>query len=80
MNSIMQVATISAAKMVYTSGPWLMNSSGPGWMPWIRKPPSMIAVTVSPGMPSVISGIMAPPTPALLAVSLATTPPILPLP
>ena len=44
------------------------------------KPPSRIAVTASPGMPSVSSGIMAPPMPALLAVSLATTPSMVPLP
>ncbi|MOA66390.1 hypothetical protein D3C78_1931290 [compost metagenome] len=49
-------------------------------MPWIMKPPSRMAVTVSPGMPRVISGIMALPIPALLAVSLATTPSMAPLP
>ncbi len=57
---------------------WII--SGPGCKPWITKAPSNSAITTFGGMPSVISGIMALPMPALLAVSLATTPSTAPLP
>ncbi len=61
------------------SGRWVMKS-GPGWMPWITSAPSRSAVTALPGMPSDSSGIMLPPTAALLADSGPATPSIAPLP
>ena len=74
--SMMKVATIKPAKRPYTSSPLFWKRSGPGTMPWSIKPPRIIAVTVSPGIPKVRSGINAPPIDALLDVSEATIPPI----
>ncbi len=53
---------------------------GPGTMSWIRSAPSMIAAVTSPGMPSDISGVSAPPSTALFEVSGAITPSGLPVP
>jgi hypothetical protein len=61
------------------SGRWVMKS-GPGWMPWMTSAPRRSAVTALPGMPSDSSGIMLPPTAALLADSGPATPSIAPLP
>lgn len=47
---------------------------------WIVSAPSNKAVVESPGMPSAIMGITAPPIVALLAVSVAKMPSIVPLP
>ena len=49
-------------------------SIGPGFRPWMYSAPMITAVTASPGMPSVIIGMYAPPTAALLADSGATRP------
>ena len=49
-------------------------------MPWSIRPPRMMAVTVSPGIPRVSSGISAPPMEALLDVSEATIPSMQPVP
>ena len=55
-------------------------SSGPGCKPWMMKAPSSSAITTLGGMPSVISGMKAPPAAALLAASGPATPSIAPLP
>ena len=54
--------------------------SGPGCTPWTMKAPSSSAITTFGGMPSVISGMNAPPAAALLAASGPATPSIAPLP
>ena len=53
---------------------------GPGVTPCSMSAPSSMAAGGLPGMPRLSSGIWAPPTQALLAVSLASTPCISPLP
>ena len=53
---------------------------GLGMTSWIRSAPSMIAVTMSPGMPSAIIMISAPPAVALLAASDGTIPSATPVP
>ena len=58
----------------------MVNSNGPALKPWIMKAPSNMAVGPSPGMPRASSGIMAPPMEALLEVSEATTPSMMPVP
>ena len=55
-------------------------NSGPGCRPWMTKAPSNSAITTFGGMPSVISGMKAPPAAALLADSGPATPSIAPLP
>ena len=77
---MIRVHTIHAAKIPYTTSPFLTKSSGPADRPWIRNPPNIIAVTPSPGIPSTRSGIIAPPMVALFADSVATIPSGLPLP
>ena len=52
----------------------------PGTMPCIRRPPYMMAVTALPGMPSVKSGIIAPPQAELFAASDAVIPSSAPCP
>jgi hypothetical protein len=47
---------------------------GPGVIPWSMRAPRSMAAGGLPGMPRLSRGIMAPPTQALLAVSLASTP------
>ena len=54
--------------------------SGPGCTPWMRKAPSRTAITTLGAMPSVSSGIIAPPVAALLADSGPATPSIMPVP
>ena len=78
--SITKEEMIMAMKMPYISTGSSLNSNGPGWRPWIIKPPSSIAVAMSPGMPRVSRGTIAPPTEALFAVSVATTPSMIPVP
>ena len=53
---------------------------GPGTTLWIKSAPSMIAVTMSPGIPSAIMVISAPPAVPLLAASEAITPSGMPVP
>ena len=60
-------------------GCWII-SSGPGCRPCMMKAPSRSAITTLGGMPSVISGMNAPPAAALLAASGPATPSIAPLP
>ena len=60
-------------------GFWLIIS-GPGCRPWMTKAPSSRAMMTLGGMPSVISGMKAPPAAALLAASGPATPSIAPLP
>ena len=72
--------TINARKKVCISVPYSWNSVGPGLIPTSINAPSMTAVTASPGTPSVISGIIAPPVVALLAHSEAASPSIEPFP
>ena len=55
-------------------------SRGPGCRPWMMKAPSSSAITTLGGMPSVSSGMNAPPAAALLAASGPATPSIAPLP
>jgi hypothetical protein len=57
-----------------------VNSSGPGCRLNSVSTPSITAVVVEPGMPSVSNGTIAPPTEELLAASGAATPSIMPVP
>ena len=65
---------MNATNTPYTMSMWRLNRMGPGSSPWICRPPSSAAVTVSPGMPSARKGISAPPMVALFAVSEAMMP------
>ena len=58
----------------------MVNSSGPGWMPYCWKPVRMIAAVADVGRPSVSSGISAVVTDALFADSGPATPSIAPWP
>ena len=49
------------AKMAYTTSELSLNSNGPGRNPCSISAPRKIAVTESPGIPSVSRGINAPP-------------------
>ena len=60
-------------------GFWLIIS-GPGCSPWMMKAPSRSAMTTFGGMPSVISGMKAPPAAALFAASGPATPSMAPRP
>ena len=53
---------------------------GPGTTLWISSAPSIMAVTMSPGMPSAIMVMSAPPAVPLLAASEAMTPSGIPVP
>ena len=53
---------------------------GLGMTSWISSAPSMMAVTMSPGMPSAIMVMSAPPAVALLAASGAMMPSGVPVP
>ena len=64
----------------HTKSGLFTKSNGPGRSPQMIMPPSRIAVVGEPGMPSVIIGSIEPVLAALLAVSGAATPAILPLP
>ena len=68
------------AKKVYVMGAYLVKSSGPGWRPWMMRPPMSTAVTDSPGMPSVSVGMREPPVTALFAASEPATPSMEPRP
>ena len=76
----MKWARKKAKKMPYASTGSSPMNVGLGMTSWIRSAPSMIAVTMSPGMPSAIIMIKAPPAVALLADSEATTPSAIPVP
>jgi len=78
--SIKKLAISIKIKIAYIRLPWVSKISGPGIMPCIINPPKTIAVVVSPGIPKVNRGIIAPPIVALFAVSDATRPLISPLP
>ena len=67
-------------KMVLTKVASSTKSMGPGMRPWTRNAPSIMAVMGSPGIPSVRTGIRAPPVTELLDDSEAMTPSIWPLP
>ena len=68
------------ATMPQNSPGFCVISSGPGCSPWMKKAPSSSAITTFGGMPSVISGMNAPPAAALLADSGPATPSIAPWP
>ena len=53
---------------------------GPGTMPWIIMPPIIMAITALEGMPSVSIGMNEVCAAALLALSGAATPSIMPVP
>src|SRR3990172_9562494 len=40
---------------------WVVAKSGPGWIPWMIRAPSMTAVTASPGIPNAIMVMSEPP-------------------
>ena len=62
------------------NGPCSTKSSGPGAMPCTSRAPMRMAVIGSPGIPSVIMGMSAPPAMELFADSGAATPSTQPLP
>ena len=55
-------------------------TSGPGWMPWMVSAPSISAITLDAGRPSVSIGMNLHCASALLADSGPATPSIAPLP
>src|SRR5574344_2347844 len=77
--NITMVEIKKPANKPQTKSPLVWNSKGPGVIPWSIKPPKIIAVTVSPGIPNVSKGIKAPPMEALLEVSEAITPSMQPV-
>ena len=58
----------------------LFKEQGPGRIPWTSRAPIMTAAVPEPGTPRTSSGIMAPPVAALLALSGAATPSMIPVP
>ena len=73
-------ATIRAREDTVYKFPALLENQGPGEIPWMVSPPKNIAVTVFPGIPMVSGGIREPPITALLEVSEAIIPSIIPVP
>ena len=80
MRSMKNCTMTKPAKKVQVIGAYFVKSSGPGWRPWMMRPPMRTAVTDSPGMPRVSVGMSEPPVTALFAASEPATPSMEPCP